>query len=129
MINLVCLPSEEHISQPYRLSPPTQAEDLDAYLMFIFYGSHLGEGGATCNAASLKKKAKSEQIKQVCPRSLEINSCHLMKPKQATLPLLVIMRPHCLAFNIKACKRCATLINQDRVGGGVGGEKNEHGGR
>lgn len=114
MINLVCLPSQERISQSYRFGPPAQVEDLDAYLMFIFDRSHLR--GPTCNAGSLKRRQSLRGIKQAHHRSREIDGFYLMKPKQRTLPLLAIIRPDCLAFNIKVCKRCATLINQDSVG-------------
>lgn len=48
-----CLPSQQHISHSYGFSPPAQAEDLDAYLMFIFYRSRLSR--PVCNAKSLKR--------------------------------------------------------------------------
>lgn len=48
-----CLPSQQHISHSYRFSPLAQAEDLDAYLMFIFYRSPLR--GPVHNAKSLKR--------------------------------------------------------------------------
>lgn len=47
-----CLPSQQHISHSYRFSPLAQAEDLDAYLMFIFYRSRLS--GPVRKAKSLK---------------------------------------------------------------------------
>ncbi len=48
-----CLPSQQHISHSYRFSPLAQAEDLDAYLMFIFYRSRLSRPVRT--AKSLKR--------------------------------------------------------------------------
>lgn len=64
----------------------------------------------------LFKRKQSEGIKEVWPR-LEIDDFDLMKPKWGTLVLLAKMRPHCFAFNIKSCKRCAALIKQDWGGG------------
>ena len=48
-----CLPSQQHISHSYRFSPLARAEDLDAYLMFIFYRSHLS--GPVRKGKSLKR--------------------------------------------------------------------------
>lgn len=45
-------PSQQHISHSYRFSPLAQAEDLDAYLMFILYRSRLS--GPAHDAKSLK---------------------------------------------------------------------------
>lgn len=46
-------PSQQHISHSYRFSPLAQAEDLDAYLMFILYRSRLS--GLAHDAKSLKR--------------------------------------------------------------------------
>lgn len=48
-----CLPSRQHISHSYRFSPLAQAEDLDAYFMFIYYPSRLS--GPAHKAKKLKR--------------------------------------------------------------------------
>ena len=52
-----CLPSQQHISNLYNFNPLAQAEDLDAYLMFIFYRSCFSK--PVREAKSLKKETKS----------------------------------------------------------------------
>lgn len=65
-----CLPSQQHISHSYKFSPLAQAEDLDAYLMFIFYRSHLSR--PVCEAL---KRWQSPYI--VCSYLTESNKCVL----------------------------------------------------
>lgn len=90
-----CSPSQQHISHSYRFSPLAQAEDLDAYLMFIFYRSRLS--GPVRNAKSSKRwrspceaGAWLSESNKFRPGSLE--SLRLMKKKQEILPLLVMIR-------------------------------------
>lgn len=49
-----CFPSQQHISNLYKFNPLAQAEDLDAYLMFIFYRSCFSK--PVHGAKSLKRR-------------------------------------------------------------------------
>lgn len=79
-----CLPSQQHISHSYKFSALAQAEDLDAYLMFIFYRSHLRR--PVCEAKSLKRW-QSPYIARSC--LTESNKC-VLRPVEAIL--FVIMK-------------------------------------
>lgn len=67
-----CSPSQQHISHSYKFSPLAQAEDLDAYLMFIFYRSHLSRPVCEALKRSIHSLLLPDRIKQVCLASTQV---------------------------------------------------------
>lgn len=117
-----CSPSQQHISHSYKFSPLAQAEDLDAYLMFIFYRSHLSR--PVCEAKSLKRW-QSPYI--ACSYLTESNKCVLHPRKWCSFfnedpgnaasvnnngMIIVISWSH-FTINTRAWKRGITSIKQE----------------